>query len=181
MDLSPYISTIQKADCVIFWFTPPLCQRFVTQYYAAGLKMPLIIGMSTQIMPKQLAQLGDNAIGMIGAANYSILLDTPTNKAYIEAFTKKYDPGLISDQGISTDVSLLLYLEAVKATGGDVTPAKIIDALLKVQVDTPAGKYSFTPEGLGIASQYLTQVVKDGNQYGWKVIDQYSPRPLYLP
>ncbi len=181
MDFSPYVSSIKQADVVMFWFTPPLCQRFVTQYYSTGPKTPLMLILSSQLMPKQLAAIGDKTIGMVGISNYSPLIDTPINKAYVAAFTQKYDPNLLMDQGVSADVSLMLYLDALKATGGDASPAKINEALHKVKTDTPAGIYSFTPEGLGIGDYYISQVVKTGDKLGWKVIDSYMQVPMDVP
>lgn len=181
VDFSPYVTSIQQADVVMFWFTPPLAQRFVTQYYASGIKFPLILVLSSQLMPRQLAAIGDKTVGMTGISNYSPLIDTPINKDYVAAFTKKYDPNLLMDQGVCADVSLDIYLDALKATGGDPSPAKIIDALHKIKTDTPAGAYSFTPEGLGIGNYYIQQVSKTGDVLGWKVIDSYNQIPMDVP
>jgi len=181
MDFSPYVSSIKDADVVMFWFTPPLCQRFATQYYQTGPKTPLMLILSSQLMPRQLAAIGDKTIGLTGISNYSPLIDTPINKAYVSAFTQKYDPNLLMDQGVSADVCLMVYLDALKATGGDASPAKINEALHKVKTETPAGIVSFTPEGLGIADYYIQQVTKTGDKLGWKVVDSYMQVPMDVP
>jgi ABC-type branched-subunit amino acid transport system substrate-binding protein len=166
----------------MFWFNSPVTQRFVTQYFASGVKMPLYIMGSSQLLPRQLSQFGDKTLGMYGIGQYSTMLDTPINKEYIAAFSKKYDPNLLMDQGVTADVGLLEFLEAVKYTKGDTTPAKIVDALHTIKAETPAGTFSFNPQSIGIGNYYIMQVVKLGdNQYNWKVIDTISQTLLDVP
>jgi branched-chain amino acid transport system substrate-binding protein len=181
VDFAPYVTSIQQADVVMFWFTPPLAQRFTAQFYQSGIKSALMLVLSSQLMPRQLAAIGDKCIGMVGISQYSPLIDTPTNKDYVAAFTKKYDPNLLMDQGVSADICLDVYLDALKATNGDATPAKVIEALHKVKTDTPAGITSFNTDGLGIANYYIQQVAKTNDVLGWKVIQTYSQVPMDAP
>jgi len=116
---------------------------------------------------------------MVGCLFYSGLIDTPMNKSYVDGFIKKYKVLVLESLG--ADVALTMYLEAVKATGGDTSPAKINDALRKVKVETPAGTYSFTLEGLGIGDLYIAQVAKVGEGYNWKILDKYSQIVLDKP
>ena len=178
-DYSPNIAAMKQADCVLFWFVPADAQRFATQYYTAGLKMPLVIANATVLFPQALTEIGDKAVGMVGCMFYSSLIDTPMNKSYVDGFIKKYKVLVLESLG--ADVALTMYLEAVKATGGDTSPAKINDALRKVKVETPAGTYSFTPEGLGIGDLYIAQVAKVGDGYNWKILDKYSQIVLDKP
>ena len=181
MDLSPNLAAMKQADVVVYWFTPPLATRFTAQYITAGLKMPLILVLAPQLTTKTLADIGDKTVGILGAGRYTNLIDTPINKSYVENFGKKYGPALIMEQGLCSYVSFAMYLEAVKATNGDTSSAKIIEALKKVKVDTPAGTFSFTPDRLGVGDVYLMQVVKLAEGYGWKVIDKYSQVPMDVP
>lgn len=180
MDFSPNLAAIKQADCVLFWFTPMVCQRFVSQYYAAGLKMPLILGLHTVLFPPLLAEIGDKSVGIVGAGTYTSTLDTPINKSYVEGMISKYKT-VPTAEVITAEVAWDMYLAAVKATNGDTSSAKIIDALHKIKVDTPAGTYSFTPEGLGIGDLYIMHVVKLPDRYDWVVIDKYSQIPLDIP
>jgi branched-chain amino acid transport system substrate-binding protein len=182
VDFSPYLTSMKQADVVMFWFNPPVTQRFVTQYLASGIKMPMYIMGSSQLIPRQLTQFGDKTLGMYGIGQYSTLLDTQINKDYIAAFGKKYDPGLLMDQGVTADVGLLEFLDAVKMTNGDTTPAKTVDALHKIKTVTPAGTFSFNPQSIGIGNYYIQQVIKTGdNQYNWKVIDTINQVLLDVP
>lgn len=180
MDFSPNLTAMQQADAVFFWFTPVLAQRFVTQYYAAGLKMPLVIPNATVLFPKSLAEIGEKSVGIVGSSPYTSLIDTPMNKSYVEAYSKKYNAVPMAE-GISADVCMTLYLEALKATAGDSSSAKINEALRKVKVETPAGTYSFGSNGLGIGDLYIIKVSKLADRLDWAVVDKYSQISMDVP
>jgi branched-chain amino acid transport system substrate-binding protein len=179
-DFSPYLTNLKQSDVAFFWFTPVLSQRFVAQYYAAGMKPPLVVPGCSVLIPQLLAQIGDKAVGIIGTQVYSSLLDNPQNKAYVDDFMKKYNMIPIATS-IVADVSMSLYFEAVKSLNGDSTPAKTVEALKKVKTDTLAGTYSFTPNGLGIGDVYVLKVVKVPDRYDWSMIDRFSQIPLDAP
>jgi branched-chain amino acid transport system substrate-binding protein len=181
-DFSPYLSTMKQADTVIFWFVPLLAQRFVTQYFSAGLKMPLSIAYTSVMSPKLLSDIGDNVIGMVGPDMYTNLIDTPANKEYVANFNQKYGADKLSSMSVGSDICLSFYLEAVKATNGDTSPAKINEALHKAKVNTQAGTFSFTPAGLGIGDLYMLKAVKvSTGVYGWSPFDKYAQVALDAP
>jgi branched-chain amino acid transport system substrate-binding protein len=180
-DFSPYLSVLKSADCVIFWFTPATNQRFVTQYYASGLNMPLILPVANVLLPPVLKTIGDKAIGIVGAQQYTSLISTDLNKAWVADFNAK--KGMVPSASAScADLTLTLYLEAVKATGGDTSFDKINSALHKVKVTTPAGTFSFAPNGLGIGDLYITKVLKTPEGVlNWGVQDTVSQVPFDMP
>jgi ABC-type branched-subunit amino acid transport system substrate-binding protein len=142
--------------------------------------MPLIIPAANVLTPQLLAGIGEKSLGMVGSQLYTSLIDTDINKTYVENFTKKY--GFVpTSLSVISDVALSVYLEAVKATNGDTSSAKINEALLKVKAVTPAGTFSFMPNGLGVADLYITKVVKTPDRYDWGVIEKYSQIPMDAP
>jgi ABC-type branched-subunit amino acid transport system substrate-binding protein len=142
--------------------------------------MPLVIPNATVLFPKSLAEIGEKSVGIVGSATYSSLIDTPMNKSYVEAYSKKYNAVPMAE-GISADVCMTMYLAALKATDGDSSSAKINAALLKVKVETPAGTYSFNPNGLGIGDLYIIKVTKLADRLDWAVADKYSQITLDVP
>lgn len=180
LDFSPNIAAMKQADAVFFWFTPVLAQRFVSQYYAAGKTMPLVIPNCTVLFPRSLNAIGEKSIGIVGSGPYSSLFDTPINKDYVQNFMKKTH-AVPTAEGVSADVALTMYIEAVKATGGDTSSAKIIEALKKIKVDTPAGVYSFRSDGLGIGDMYIMKVTQLPDRLDWEVVDKYSQIELDVP
>jgi branched-chain amino acid transport system substrate-binding protein len=181
-DFGPYLSTLNKVDCIIFWFTPLLTQRFVAQYNATGLKMPLILTNCSVFGTKALEDSGDKAAGMIGIDMYTPLIDTPINKTYVENFTKKYGLAALTTISLSADVCLTLYLEAVKTTGGNTSLAKINEALHSIKIETPSGTLSITPNGLGKGDLYILKASKlDNGSYAWTVMDKLSQVVFEVP
>jgi branched-chain amino acid transport system substrate-binding protein len=180
MDFGPYLSTIQKADCVLFWFTPLLSQRFIIQYKDSGLQMPLIIPTASVLAPKALETMGDKSLGIMGSLLYTSLVDNEINRVYAANFTKKYN--LIPNaQSLMGDVALSCYVEAVKATNGDTSSARINTALHNIKAPTPAGPWSFRSDGLGIADLYITKVSKTADRIDWNVIETYKQTNLDIP
>jgi branched-chain amino acid transport system substrate-binding protein len=180
LDFAPYLSSMQTADIVLFWFILEDSQRFLQQYFATGLKMPLASGISSILPSRNLQTIGDKTIGILAPTGYTNLIDTPVNKSYVDAFLKKYSI-LPEETGIGLDIALSLYLEAVKATAGDATPAKIIDALYKVKADTPSGTRSLSPDRIGIGDLYIAKVVKVSDRYDWSVVDKTSQIVIDMP
>lgn len=181
VDFSPYIAALQPADSIFFWFTPGLLARFMTQYFASGKTMPVWIPNGAVAYATTLTQLGDKAVGVVCSITYSTLVDTPGNAAFVADFQKKNNGAVPSNQGVGADVGLQEYLAALKATGGDTTPAKINAALHNVKVDTEAGTFSFSSNGLGIGNYYIAQVVKLADRYDWKVIQTYGQVVMDVP
>jgi ABC-type branched-subunit amino acid transport system substrate-binding protein len=186
VDFSSYLAALKPADCLIVWVTPGPMARFVQQYYDAGKTTPLVIPDASVLFSKTMSQIGDKTLGIVAEVNYTTLLDTPMNKDWVAGFTKAmgYVPTI---QGASSDQNLLLYLEALKLTGGDATPAKVNDALLRVKVDSPAGTVSFNNQRLGIGDLYMAKSVKvpdtavGGSRIDWQVLDAYKQVQLDMP
>ena len=116
LDFSPNIAAMKQADAVFFWFTPVLAQRFVSQYYAAGKTMPLVIPNCTVLFPRSLAEIGEKAIGIVGSGPYTSLIDTPLNKTYVENFMKKYN-SVPTAEGVSADIALTTVRRSGKSHG----------------------------------------------------------------
>ena len=180
VDFSAYLAAIKPADAVAFWFTPGLTARFVAQYYAAGKTTPLLIPDSSVLLSKPLTQIGDKAIGIVSEINYTTLIDTPMNKAYVADYIQKKG-SVPTTQGGAMDQACQIFLEAVKMTNGDTTPAKLNEAIHKVKIETPAGLVSFTPQGLGIGDLYIAKSTKVEDRLDWLPIYDYKQIVLDAP
>ena len=143
--------------------------------------MPLLIPDSSVLLSKPLTGIGAKAVGIVSEINYTTLIDTPMNQAYVADYAKKMNGNLPTTQGGAMDQSLLIYLEAVKATGGDTSPDKINAAIRKISMDTPAGHIAFTPQGMGIGDLYIAQSVQLADRIDWKPIFDYKQMVLDIP
>ena len=91
-DFSPYLSQIAKdADAVFAAFSGRQTVQFNKQYQEFGLKAKFpLLGNGTLTDEHALPSMGDEAIGVISALQYSEALDNPANKKFVKAFREKY-------------------------------------------------------------------------------------------
>jgi ABC-type branched-subunit amino acid transport system substrate-binding protein len=104
------------------------------------------------------------------------LLDNPVNKKFADDYFKKWKVYPVTDAwGGYTAVTL--FLEAVKATNGDTSPAAIKEAMQKITIDTPSGKYKMSAESngfIGTGDLHIVKSVKIGDRYTWQPVYAYS-------
>lgn len=188
MDYAPYVTAMEQADVVFYWFIPMHAMQFVKQYYEYGLKMPMMQAGDPTFNEVIMKTIGDDSLGTIGTHSYGAGVDTPSSKAFVDRWVKKYGqlsageanfPAL--SEGIGTYIAVTTYLEAVKATGGDTTFAVVNAALRNLEWETPWGLQSFTDKGLGIGNNYIFEVVKENGRYFWKDIYVYEQAVRDIP
>ena len=87
-------------------------------------------------MPKEILASGF-LDGTTAVQPYDVSVDTPANKAFVEAFTKRNNeaPMLISFESYET---INILIEAMKRSG-DATPEKIRDALTQTKYPSMLG------------------------------------------
>jgi len=176
VDYSPYLTVMKKADVLFFWQQGQLVAPFLSQYHQYGLTMPLATPCMTVIKDSHLADIKadiEGGLSMIGSTTYVWAIDTDTNKQFVDAFEKGcgYKPDTVNEAAYT---STSMFLEAVKATGGDTSHDAIINALHKVKAETPSGPVSYNSQGLGIANLYIVSPAKIADTYTWVPVYTYS-------
>jgi branched-chain amino acid transport system substrate-binding protein len=138
--------------------------------------------------------MGDDAIGIITALQYSAAIDTPANKKFAAAFEAKAakSPSYYSE---TTYTNARWIVEAIKAVKGNVENREaFLAALKKVDLaDVPRGPIIVDRYGNPIQNIYVRKVEKVGGKLQNTVIvtfpavsqfwkydpDQYMKAPLY--
>jgi len=174
-DFGPYLSSLKKADCIGYFVEgPSAAQLFLSQYQDFGVKTPLLGTTLAADMPEQItSQLGDGVLGLKGQALYMTGMDTPINKAWVAAMTKRFGqtPGGLEANSYAITKTILA---ALKATGGDDSYAKLWPALLKVKLDTPQGPLAVSPEGVALVDNYIVELKKKDGKFFWDPIKTYK-------
>jgi branched-chain amino acid transport system substrate-binding protein len=169
IDFGPYIANLKKADAFMFFVPGNEPFRLIQQYRQFGVKIP-ILSTGDVIGEKYIAQLGDDGVGIIDETHYTLSIDTPENKKFIDTYQKKY--GRMPDgHDFLGYLDMSLALAALKATGGDTSSEKLCDALKKVKVDSPVGTVTFGPNRYASPTMYIIQISKKDSQYYYKVLD----------
>ncbi|MBW2609479.1 MAG: ABC transporter substrate-binding protein [Deltaproteobacteria bacterium] len=181
MDYGPYLSSMKDADVVLYWMVPHHNVQFVKQYYAYGMKMPLVISGDPTLGSMSMKEIGDNCLGIIAINAYEAGIDTSGSAAWRDRWMKQY--GHLSEkegkhpyqaEGATAYNSVSIALQAIKAAGGNTSKKVLNDTLKKTKFETPWGPVSFTNEGLIIANSYILRIIKEGDFYRYKDIFTYE-------
>src|SRR5215831_15032814 len=89
-DYTPYVAQISDCDGVCQGFAGSNPLRFMKAYASAGLKYPVVTG-ETGGDDALLKSFGDEAIGLISAAPYTLDLENDANHRFIDGMLKNYD------------------------------------------------------------------------------------------
>lgn len=148
-DYAPYFAAAKPAEGCIVWTSGRDSIKFLNQYYEFGMwdKMPLFPAFQGAIiegfiLARLKPEAADALEGLVCPIQYSPLFDNPANKKFVAAYTKKYNRP--PDNAESTAYcAALVILDALKRTGGDTTPQKLMDAMLSSTIISTEGPVRF--------------------------------------
>jgi urea transport system substrate-binding protein len=154
---------------------------FFKEYRNAGLTPASTPVVSVSIAEEEVGGIGvDNIVGQLTAWNYYQTIDTPTNKAFVQAFKAKYGQNRVtSDPMEAAYTSLFLWkamVEKAKSFGTD----DVRKAADGVSYDAPEGTVTVNGENHHIAKTALIgKVAPDGLIYTeWSSGKPIEPDPF---
>src|SRR5437867_3834555 len=120
-DQSPYIGQLRRdIDAVFIGFAGVSSLRFLKQFEDAGLKGKIpVLANQTATDEALLRNMGDEAVGVVSAMNYSAALDLAPNRKFVAAYRKAFgsDPGYYS---VGAYTAGLFLKQALDRVGGKV-------------------------------------------------------------
>jgi branched-chain amino acid transport system substrate-binding protein len=174
VDFGPYMAKVAPADVLGFWFPGAGTLLLLKQANEFGIKakMPMVIGAGDTIWEEHLKELGDNALGVVGATKYTNAIDTSESKKFVEAWKTKTGrlPDSYDEQAYE---SISVAVGALQATNGDTNGEKLRQAILNLDLTLPAGKLKFSKYNTGIAPQYIIKVEKINGAIVRNPVKQY--------
>jgi len=163
MDLSAEMAQIAlaKPDAVFAHYAGGLGVNFIKQYRQAGLlgKIPLIVVATVDGLT--LPALNETALGVMTAQVWAPDTDNAANKAFVEAFEKKYGriPSNFAAQAYDSAKLLDVAIGQVK---GDLSNKEAFAAALKnAKFESVRGKFAFNNNNFPIENFNLLEVGKD--------------------
>jgi branched-chain amino acid transport system substrate-binding protein len=178
IDFSSYLTTLKDADATYFWVFGNGAAPFVKQYNDYGLTAPLIAPMSNNFSEQQLADLGQLSLNMIACDFYSPQLDNEANKAFVAAYQKLYPGEYPPPQAYGGYQAVELFLQGVKSSGGDTSPAALIKAMSTITLTgMPGGDVTMQPyKGAYIPTRdwYIVKTEQVGDRIAWVPIYTYE-------
>src|SRR5262252_1023007 len=158
-DYAPYLTKVRKsgAKAVYCFFSGTDAVNFVKQFDQFGLKKTIkLTGAGFLTEPDVLPAQGQSALGVITGHFYSPLLDNPTNKKFVAAFRSQYGgklPDGFACQGYDTAEVILHSLRAINGNTQDKD--KWVDAITKVEFDSPRGRFRFDPKTHNVIQPFI--------------------------
>jgi branched-chain amino acid transport system substrate-binding protein len=181
VDYAPYLTSIKKADCVIFWFIPFHAVQFINQFHQYGFKMPMVQGGVNVLGLQNLKELKDKALNIISCNPYDAYIRGPEVKKWVDRWVKLNRNRAENDgrypyysEGAAMYAGTSILLQAIDLAKGDTTPAVLRKALHTGKFKTQWGQVSFNNGQVGIGNTYILKVVKEGNQYGRTDVYKYE-------
>ena len=158
-DYAPYLTKIKQsgAKAVFAFFSGTDAVNFVKQYDQFGLKQSIkLTGAGFLTEPDVLPAQGGAALGIITGHFYTPLLDNPVNHRFVKDFRDKFF-GKIPDgfacQGYDTAEVIVRALKAVNGNTQDKD--KLVDAIAKMEFDSPRGRFRFDPKTHNVIQPYI--------------------------
>ena len=126
----------KKPGMVAFYLIDADFQNGIKQWFTMGGGIPLTGRVLVEQVPKEILASGF-LDGTTSVQPYDVSVDTPANKAFVEAFTKRNSeaPMLISFESYET---INILIEAMRQSG-DASPEKIRDALTATKYQSMRG------------------------------------------
>jgi len=177
LDFAPYLTQVGKdADAVCAVFVAAQGVRFIKQYAEYGLKarMPLI-GSGVMTDEHVIRNLGDEAVGAVGALIWAPTLTTPANRTYLKlaearvARTPAYFTAIMYSAG-------RWVAEAAKIVEGRVEDReRFLAAIRKASetVEDPRGPIKLDDLGNPTQNVYILKVEKVGGKLTNTVLYTY--------
>jgi len=158
-DYAPYITKIKQsgAKAVFAFFSGTDAVNFVKQYEMFGAKETIkLTGAGFLTEPDVLPAQGKSALGTITGHFYTPLLDNPVNHRFVKEFRDKYFgkvPDGFAVQGYDTAEVIVRALKAVNGNTQDKD--KLVDAIGKVEFDSPRGRFRFDPKTHNVIQPFI--------------------------
>jgi branched-chain amino acid transport system substrate-binding protein len=167
-DFQPYLAQVRSsgAGAVYAFYSGQDAINFVRQYRDFGLagRIPLY-GPGFLTEGPVLTALGAAADGVVNVLNYSSELDTPTNRAFVEAYQEAYKATPTNFAVQAYDAAAVLDA-ALGEIDGTVSGPALVAALPKVgEIESPRGTWRFNSRRNPEQQWYLRQVRREGGGF----------------
>ncbi|MBX3605674.1 MAG: ABC transporter substrate-binding protein [Piscinibacter sp.] len=180
-DFAPFVQRIKASGAqAVYTFLPggPPNLGFVKAYTENGLAKAGIKFLGTAEMDEfDLQKFGDSALGLTTAFHYSAAHDSPANRKFVEALTRR-DPNAVANYAsVGAWDGMAVIHRMIEATGGQKDGLKAIAAARTLQWESPRGPVRIDPKTRHIVQNvYLRKVEKAGAQLINKEEQNFGPQ-----
>jgi branched-chain amino acid transport system substrate-binding protein len=168
-DFAPFLQRAgdDKPDAIFVFVPSGQGGIFVKQFLERGLDKAgiKIIGPGDVTDDDLLNGMGDQVVGTVTAHFYSADHDSPTNKAFVDAFEKANNGMRPNFMAVSGYDGMHLMYEALKKTGGKTDGDDLIAAMKGMKWESPRGPIMIDPDTRDVVDNiYIRKVEKKNGQ-----------------
>ena len=172
-DFAPYLPLLKKeADAVYAVMVGPMPGPFLEQYKQSGLKMHML-GSGTLTDETVLPFMGDEALGVATALQYTAALDNPKNKAFVKKFRELYGkvPSYFSESNYTTAQWIHGTIKRIKGDNSKID--NLIEELQKIEIDAIRGPVRMDKYRNPVHNIYIRKVERIEGELWNKVVATY--------
>jgi branched-chain amino acid transport system substrate-binding protein len=180
-EFADYFAALQPADCTMFWVRGKGAIQFVRQYNSAGLTATLLVPMSSNYSESQLEYLDalGLGVGIIAGDVYSPMITNAQNDEFIAVYQELYPGEYPTPETYGGWQAVMLFAEGVKTLNGDTSdPAKVIEAMKTLSMDTPTGTVTMSKYSKGFVGTRDFYILRSenvgGSRIAWVPVRTYS-------
>jgi branched-chain amino acid transport system substrate-binding protein len=171
-DFAPFLVGLPAADAVFSFFPGADAIKFVKARAEYGLDNTPLLAIASTVEGMLLPAQGDAAIGATAIGHYLEDSTIPENRAFVEAYTREYGKPPLGYYPALGYTLVQILEDALKRTGGKSGARELTEALKRVDIGSPQGRFRFDPDKrFPIIDYYITRVVKKDGKLHHEVVD----------
>jgi branched-chain amino acid transport system substrate-binding protein len=171
-DYTPHLAQVGGADAVVAGFAGANPLKFMQQYRAAGLMLPLLGGEG--MADDSLRTFGDESVGLISASPYSAEFDSRANRKFVEGMVRETGnvPGIAA---ACLYINGMVAEAALNQTGSSTDDKEaFIKALRAVSLtDSPRGAFHFDHFGNVVGNIFIRRCERKGDKLINAIVKTY--------
>ena len=167
-DFAPFVQRIKDAKPgAVYVFMPAGASSigFMKAFQALGLREAGIRLLATGDTDEvELPAIGDSALGTITAYHYSPYIDSPRNKAWVEAYRKKFGPDAIPNfASVAAYDAMHIIHEVTRRLEGRIDGDQAMEIIKGMRIDSPRGPITIDAAERDVVQDvYIRRVERQG-------------------
>jgi branched-chain amino acid transport system substrate-binding protein len=171
-DFAPFLGGLPPADAVFSFFPGADAVKYVKARQEFGLDKTPLLAIASTVEGMLLPAQGDAALGALAIGHYLEDFSIPANREFVEAYTKEYGKPPLGYYPALGYTLVQILEDALKRTGGKSGRAELVEAIKRVDVASPQGRFRFDPaKRFPIIDYYITRVVKKDGKPTHELVD----------
>ena len=162
------VQNIKKADPDVVFSTinGDSNINFYNELAAAGITADKVPVVAVSVGEDELTGLDPSKVtGHLAAWNYFQSLDTPTNKAFVEKFQKKYGKDRVTDDPIAAAYAQVYLWKIACEKAGSFDVDKVRAKLGEVEFDAPEGHIKISGKNFHVYKSFMMGKIRSDKQF----------------